>query len=71
MLIFLVLLINCVISFWNAKVSGKIWAESKGIGGWIRILAWCAAIQSAVGFSYVYITILVYVANAFNILSSL
>lgn len=69
-MIIIILLINAVISFWNAKSAGEIWAESKGIGGWIRVLAWCAAIQSMVGFSYIYITILVYVANAFNVLSN-
>ena len=69
-MIVLVLLVNGVISFMNARAAGNVWAESKGIGGWIRILAWCAAIQSAVGFSYIYVTILVYIANAFNIVSN-
>ena len=68
-MIFFALILNGVISFFNARVAGKIWAESKGIGGNVRIMAWCAAIQSAIGFSYIYITILVYACSALHILS--
>ncbi|TRO38586.1 hypothetical protein EQ832_12090 [Pseudomonas sp. ALS1131] len=47
------LLINLVISWWNAKVCGTFWSESKALGGFPRLLMWCGAIQSAIGFSMV------------------
>jgi len=53
-MIILLLILNAVISFFNARNTGKIWAESKAIGGWVRLLAWCGAIQSAIGFTFVY-----------------
>ncbi len=61
-MLLLVLLLNVVISYFNAKNVGKIWAESKAIGGWVRVLAWAGAIQSAVGFTYVYAFIVSYIA---------
>ncbi len=67
--LFMVLLLNVGISFWNARSAGKVWAEAKGLGGWIQIVVWCSAIQSALGFTYVYVAILVILANTFHILS--
>lgn len=69
-MIIFTMLLNGIISFWNAKVAGEVWAESKGLGGSIRTLTWCAAIQSVIGFSYIYITILVYVIQTFHVVSS-
>ena len=66
----IVLLLNLGISFWNAKQAGSIWAESKGLGGWVQVLAWCAAIQSAIGFTYVYTVAIAFVANSFGYLSA-
>ena len=57
-LAFILCLVNLGISFWNARVTGQCWAESKAVGGWIRILVWCGAIQAAIGFSSVYIFLL-------------
>lgn len=57
-----VMILNLVISFLNARNVGRIWAESKAVGGWIRLLAWCGAIQSAVGFTFVYAIIVSYIA---------
>lgn len=54
LLLMLVLGVNLVISFLNARNVGRVWAETKAVGGWIRVLAWCGAIQSAIGFTYVY-----------------
>lgn len=50
-----ILALNLGISFWNAKVCGEAWAESKAVGGFIRLVVWSGAIQSAVGFSMIYI----------------
>ena len=57
-LAFILCLVNLGISFWNARVTGQCWAESKAVGGWIRILVWCGAIQAAIGFSSVYMFLL-------------
>ena len=56
--IVLILALNFVISWWNAYVTGKCWAEAKAIGGWIRLVTWSGAVQSALGFSSVYICLL-------------
>lgn len=55
MLVFLLLLLNFGISWCNAYVCGQSWIESKAIGGWIRLVVWCGAIMSALGFSSVFI----------------
>lgn len=57
-----VMILNLVISFLNARNVGKVWAESRAVGGWIRLLAWCGAIQSAVGFTFVYAILVAYIA---------
>lgn len=53
MAIALVLALNFGISWLNCWSVGGIWRDSKALGGWIRLVAWCAAIQSAIGFSSV------------------
>lgn len=60
----LILLLNAGISYWNAYVCGKSWVESKAIGGMIRFMVWCGAIQSAIGFSSVLLFPLVFLAHA-------
>ena len=57
-----IMILNLVISFLNARNVGQIWAESKAVGGWVRLLAWCGAIQSAVGFTFVYAIVVSYIA---------
>lgn len=63
-----VLLLNLVISFFNARSAGQVWAESKAVGGWIRLLVWCGAIQAAIGFTYVYAFVIGYIAVSFGYL---
>ena len=36
----LLVLLNLVISIWNAYIAGVVWQESKAIGGFIVHLAW-------------------------------
>ncbi len=57
-----VCLINLFISFMNARNCGLIWCEAKAIGGFIRLLVWCGAIQSAIGFSSIYLIIASFIA---------
>jgi hypothetical protein len=49
----LILALNFGVSWLNCWSVGGIWRESKALGGWIRVVAWCAAAQSAIGFSSV------------------
>jgi hypothetical protein len=51
MLILLLLLLNGAIAWANCWSVGRAWNESRALGGWIRLLAWCGAIQAAIGFS--------------------
>ncbi|QNJ57428.1 hypothetical protein Dolphis_122 [Pseudomonas phage Dolphis] len=51
LLLVAILAINLLISWWNAKVCGTYWSESKALGGFPRVLMWCGAIQSVIGFS--------------------
>lgn len=58
------LALNFFISWYNAKAVGKIWVDSKEMGGWSRVLAWSGAVMSACGFTWVYLTILAMGAGA-------
>lgn len=58
------LVLNLVISWWNCRVVGSMWKESKFVGGFMRVLAWCGAVQAAVGFSSVIMLVLVFTAYA-------
>ena len=58
LLIFGLMLLNFGISWFNAWSVGKAWVETKEIGGWSRILAWCGAVMSACGFTWVYLILL-------------
>lgn len=71
-MLFLVLIcfLNLLISFSNARTVGLVWCESKAIGGWVRLLVWCGAIQSAVGFTSVYMVIGIFIAYYIGYFSS-
>jgi hypothetical protein len=63
--LFVILALNFGISWWNARTCGRAWVESQAIGGSIRVLVWCGAIQSAIGFSSVFLFPMIFLANAF------
>lgn len=60
----LLVLLNLVISIWNAYIAGVVWQESKAIGGFIRAVIWSAVVMSACGFMSVYAAVLGMVAVA-------
>lgn len=62
LILFLLLALNFGISWWNCYAVGKAWEETKAVGGFPRVLAWCGAIQSAIGFSSVLGAILGFIA---------
>lgn len=52
-MIIVLLACNFAISWINCYMLGGIWAESRVLGGFPRVLAWCGATQAAIGFSSV------------------
>jgi hypothetical protein len=63
--LYVILALNFGISWWNARTCGRAWEESKAVGGTIRVLVWCDAIQSAIGFSSVFLFPMIFLAHAF------
>lgn len=56
--------LNFGISWWNAYACGNIWLETKEIGGWQRLITWCGAIMSAIGFSWCILIVLALISKA-------
>lgn len=54
LLTLLIVAVGLGVAYWNARIAGKIWLESKAVGGWVRVVAWCGAVQSAMGFALIY-----------------
>ena len=63
------LVLNFAISWWDAKMAGRVWLETQVQGGFLRLVAWCAAVQSAVGFTMVFAVLLGLAATAMHLLS--
>jgi hypothetical protein len=60
----LILALNFGLSWWNARACGRAWIEAKAVGGYVRFLVWCGAVQSAIGFSSVFLFPLIFLAHA-------
>lgn len=60
----IVLILNFGVSWANAMSCGRAWEESKAVGGFLRFLVWCGAINSAIGFSSVFMFPVSFVAQA-------
>lgn len=69
LILFAIIALNLLISWYNAKICGTYWAESKAIGGFPRLLMWCGAIQSAIGFSIALVVVEVLGAASLGYLS--
>ena len=54
----ILLFVNLGISWWNARVTGLDWVESKFIGGYPRFMCWMGWVMSAMGFTWCYVLIL-------------
>lgn len=52
-MLLLMLVLNFAVSWVNCWSVGRSWKEARTAGGWPRLLAWCGAIQAAIGFSSV------------------
>jgi hypothetical protein len=67
--VFVLLIVNFGISWFNAYSVGRSWADSKAVGGWPRFIIWCAAVMSACGFTWCYLIVLTFMAGAAGYLS--
>lgn len=67
-MIVLLLVLNFVISSFNAWSVGRSWPDAKAVGGWPRFMAWMVAIMSACGFTWTYTILLGLAANALGYL---
>jgi len=70
-ILFAILLLNLVISFWNASVVGRYWTEKKDLPGWMRFMMWCGAIMATCGFFVVYVTIITMVMHDLHLFETL
>lgn len=64
LMIFLLMALNFLISWFNAWACGKAWVETKAVGGVAHFMNWMGAIMSACGFTWVYLIILALIAGA-------
>jgi len=62
-MILILLVVNFLISIFNAWSVGRTWVETKAIGGWTRFMSWMGATMSAVGFSWCYLVIFAFAAG--------
>ncbi|MBI5448925.1 hypothetical protein HY948_01260 [Candidatus Gottesmanbacteria bacterium] len=70
-ILFTLLLLNLVISFWNASVVGRYWTEKSRLPGLAQFLMWCGAIMSVAGFFSVYVTVLTMIMKDLNLFAPL
>lgn len=52
------LILNTAISWLDAWAAGRMWTESKIVGGWTRAVTWCAVVMAVCGFTWVILTLL-------------
>lgn len=62
------LILNSLISFYNAWAAGRGWTEAKEAGGWIRVVNVSAVVMAACGFTWVILTIETIAVVLFNYL---
>lgn len=62
-MLFLLWIVNFVISWFNAWSVGHTWKFSKTVGGFYHILIWMVAIMSAAGFTWCYSIVLAFAAS--------
>ena len=65
----LLFLLNFGISWWNAYACGRAWVEANHVGGFIRIVVWAGAVQSACGFTICFAAVFGCIGYLFGYLS--
>lgn len=68
LLLFGLLILNAVISFYNAWAAGRGWTEAKEVGGLTRVINVSAVIMAACGWSWVILTIETILVTVFGYL---
>jgi hypothetical protein len=66
LIVFFLLVANFAISWFNAWTVGKVWVETKAVGGFTRFMAWMGAVMSACGFVWVYTIVLALLWHTLN-----
>lgn len=69
--IFFVLVLNLVISFWNASVVGRYWTERHELPGYVRFMMWCGVIMAVSGFFSVYVTFITMIMHDLHLFEAL
>jgi hypothetical protein len=62
-MLFLLVIVNFAISWFNAWGCGKTWTSTKARGGMPHFMNWMGAIMSASGFTWCYVVVLAIVAT--------
>lgn len=62
-MIALLVIVNLLISVFNAWSVGRSWVETKVVGGLPRFMAWMGATMASVGFSWSYLVIIAFFAG--------
>ncbi|MFT8945988.1 MAG: hypothetical protein ABF876_05325 [Acetobacter aceti] len=52
--LFALSVLNIAISWWNCYAVGSCWDDGRRAGGWMRLVLWSGATQSAIGFTMAY-----------------
>lgn len=68
LLLFGLLILNSLISFYNAWAAGRGWTEAKQVGGWVRVVNVSAIVMAACGWTWVILTIETILVVVFNYL---
>lgn len=69
--IFLLLVLNFAISFWNASSVGRYWTERGQLPGYVRFMMWCGIVMAVCGFFYVYVAVITMGMYEFHIFEAL
>lgn len=59
----LILLVNLDVSSLSARLCRRVWARTRAVGGPLRVITWCAAVQSAAGFCSLLLPV-IYIVHA-------
>jgi hypothetical protein len=70
LIVFLLVLLNIGISWWNAYAAGSCWVEAKQAGGGRRFMVWMVAAMSGAGFTWSYFIIIGFILGATHVLNA-
>jgi hypothetical protein len=65
-MLYFLIVVNFLISVWNAYVTGLAWEDSKAAGWWAQLVLWSGGGMAACGFTYCYAAIAALTADYFH-----